>query len=211
MERWEKIAFLVLGVTFVIALSITMFARWQNRQRDEEPILINVPEVAYHDKSSHLKPAAIKVHIKGAVKYPGVYEFPTGARVDDAVKKAQPLPSADINALNLAAFLKDGEEVFVPDKRSQSLDVFAEALNASDSTSASTQVAPRANAGMKIPINRATAKQLEALPGIGPKLASRIIEYRRKHGSFSSIDDLLKVRGVGPKKLEQIRPYIKLW
>ena len=211
MERWEKIAFLVLCVTLVTALGITMFTRWRSKWRDEEPILFNASDVAYHVKSSELKPAIIKAHVKGAVKYPGVYEFPTGVRVDDAVRKAQPLPSADINALNLAAFLKDGEEIFVPDKREQSLGVFAEALNNSNLSKASAQVAQPLNAGVKIPINRATAKQLEALPGVGPKLASRIIEYRRRHGHFSSVDDLLKVKGIGPKKLDKIRPYIKLW
>lgn len=150
-------------------------------------------------------PAELVVHVAGAVKKPGVYRVAQGARVADAIEQAGgAIPNADLDALNLAEPLSDGQKVHVPRKGEASAPV-AVAPAASGTTS--TRAAP-ASVQFPIDLNRATAEQLEAIPGIGPTLAQRIIEYRQTHGRFHSVEELLEVRGIGPKRLEQLRAYV---
>lgn len=138
---------------------------------------------------------SIVVHVAGAVVAPGVYELEAGVRVYDAVLAAGgPTEAADTDQLNLAALLVDGEKVYVPRE--------GEAVpDTGGSGSAQTVV---------VSINTASARELEALPGIGPVLAGRIVAYRAAHGPFRSVDELINVSGIGPKLLEQLRPHVRL-
>ncbi len=144
-------------------------------------------------------PAAWLVQVGGAVQRPGLYAVTPGARVADAVAAAGGLTDdADTRSLNLAARLEDGAWVWVPRR--------AETPPPSPTRPGPTPAsAPGAG---PINLNTATAAELETLPGIGPALAQRIIDYRTQHGPFTSVDDLLAVRGIGPTKLEQLRPYV---
>lgn len=138
----------------------------------------------------------IVVHVAGAVLQPGVYELPDGARVHEALAAAGgAVPGADTDQLNLAAVLADGQKVYVPRE--------GEHVGSADGTDA-------ASPPVAVSINRASARELEALPGIGPVLASRIVAYRNAHGPFRSVDDLINVSGIGPKLLEQLRPHVRL-
>jgi competence protein ComEA len=135
--------------------------------------------------------------------------LPFGSRVIDAIQKAQPRPDADLNALNLADFLEDGQEVTVPSKNR-----FANTSTLAlpqPTTSLSPSQAKRSTKPQPkiVHLNSATEADLVQLPGIGPALAKRIIEYRRQIGGFKSVEQLLEVRGIGEKKLEQIRPYVR--
>ncbi|SDN91428.1 competence protein ComEA [Actinomyces ruminicola] len=148
------------------------------------------------------------VHVAGAVAGPGVVVLPAGARVVDAITAAGgALPDADTDQLNLARVLADGEQVRVPYQGED-----ASAWNADDG---SAQAGGEATAGEgggtgttadgRININTATAAQLEGLPGIGPALAQRIVDYRTEHGPFTSVDELMSVSGIGAAKLEGLR------
>lgn len=131
------------------------------------------------------------VHVAGAVRDPGVYEIGPGARVVEAIKQAGgPTRRADLAALNLAATLEDGQQVLVPEK------VRPGAPAAPGTTT---------SADAQVRLSTATPDQLEALDGIGPTLASRIVEWRDAHGGFRSVDDLLDVPGIGPTRLETLR------
>lgn len=140
-------------------------------------------------------PAAVIVHVAGAVTAPGVYELPTGARVESALLAAGgPTAEADPGALNLAALVADGERVYVP--------VVGEAP-------------PPAPAGGSTPapagpidLNRATVDQLDELPGIGPATATAIVDHRTANGPFASVEDLEAVRGIGPAKLDALRDLV---
>lgn len=204
---------LIVALILVIAFATVAWIIQFRSASNSEVTVIGMTDKASGIKGSG-KPPKIKVHVKGAVKKPGVYEFNFGERVEDAIKKAGgSLPTADLDAINLAAFLKDGEEVYVPDRRLRALEAFNEASRAAQlgvAASCSSTKAKRIMAG-KVAINTATAEQLESLPGVGPALAQRIIEYRRQHGPFKSVDELLNVKGIGQKKLEALRPYVKLW
>jgi competence protein ComEA len=151
----------------------------------------------------------IVVHVAGAVKRPGVVRIPRGSRVDDAVKAAGGFSSqADPDSVNLAQPLEDGVQVYVP-RKGEAVQVEGRvgslsAHRASERAAAGRRELPSG----KININTATAEQLESLPGVGPATAHAVIEYRQQNGGFGSVDELLEVRGIGPKKLEQIRPYV---
>jgi competence protein ComEA len=129
---------------------------------------------------------AITVHVAGAVRLPGLVEVPSGSRVADAVVAAGGvLPGADLRGVNLAAPLVDGQQLVVP------LEVEG--------------VAGAAAGDGRVRINVAGAAELEALPGVGPVLAQRIVDYREQHGPFTVVEDLLDVPGIGEAKLEAMR------
>jgi competence protein ComEA len=132
------------------------------------------------------------VHIVGEVVTPGMYQLPLGARLVDAVFAAGGLTEfADNSSVNLARELSDGEQVFVSSVNQQS-----ETLGTSS--------------GGLISINRASDKELEELPGIGPALSARIIAWREANGGFKSIEDLLKVSGIGENLLSGIKDSVTL-
>jgi competence protein ComEA len=137
----------------------------------------------------------VSVHVAGAVERAGVYELDTGSRVQAAIAAAGGATAdADPNALNLAAELIDGTRVYVP--------VVGEPLP----VDARTTAAPASEAGPTGPVdvNRATAEELDALPGVGPATAAAIVAERERNGPFLTVDELTRVRGIGPAKLEAL-------
>jgi competence protein ComEA len=152
----------------------------------------------------------IVVHVMGAVKSPGVYHLSTDARVHEAIEKAGgKTDQADLHSLNLAAKMRDGEQIYVPEIH-QVPDV-GQTIPTSSSSAAPPQPSVRRSAssnGSRININTATFQELQTLRGIGPTMAQRIIEYRQTSGRFATVDDLTNVKGVGEKTLEKIRDSI---
>jgi competence protein ComEA len=147
-------------------------------------------------------PSAALVHVAGAVRHPGVYRLRDGDRVKDAIARAGGARTgADVNAINLAAKVADGQQVVVP--RRGTAAPAAGGAGAGDAG---------AGAGPQVPIglNSATAEQLDTLDGVGPATAQKILEYRREHGGFRSIDDLGEVPGIGPKRLAALRNKVQL-
>ena len=144
------------------------------------------------------------VHVSGAVSHPGVYELIQGSRVQDAIQAAGDLtPDADAQALNLAAPLDDGALVHVPLKSAEQPPMISPGISA-PSPAGNPGSAP----GGLININTASQSELESLPGIGPVLAQRIIEYRQSHGSFSSTEAIMDISGIGPATFEKIKDLI---
>ena len=137
------------------------------------------------------------VDVVGAVRKPGVYDFAQGARVIDAVRAAGGfLRDAEPQAINLARPLVDGEQVVVQKK--------GESPAAAAPAGAGSAQQP----GGKVNINSATESDFENLPGIGPVLAQKIVDYRDQHGPFRSIQDLMKVSGIGQKKFDSLQAYV---
>jgi competence protein ComEA len=146
----------------------------------------------------------VVVHVTGAVKNPGVYILQKGSRVFHVVEEAGgALEDADLERINLAQHLYDGQPVFVPRKGGESSPQPA-GLTSYQGESFSTGI-------HKININTASKSQLETLPGIGSAKAQNIINYREKYGPFQRIEDLVKVSGIGDKTLEGIRDLITVY
>ena len=139
------------------------------------------------------------VHVAGAVAEPGVYDVRAPARVVDAIEAAGgATPDAELDALNLAASLVDGQRIYLP--------VVGEVVATVDDGSAGGGDAVSG----PIDLNAATPAELEELPGIGPATANAIVEHRDEHGPFASVDDLTDVRGIGPAKLDAIRDLVRV-
>jgi competence protein ComEA len=147
------------------------------------------------------------VQVGGAVVRPGVYHLASGARVADLVARAGGLASdADGDRVDQAAALVDGTLIYVPRVGQTDLPdpvVGGGGGDSSSSDGSATSSAP-------VDLNTATATQLDTLPGVGPATAAAIVNYRRQHGPFRQIADLAEVTGIGPAKLAQIRPHVRV-
>jgi competence protein ComEA len=144
-----------------------------------------------------LPSSRVVVDVVGAVRSPGLYRLAQGSRIADAVARAGGATrKADLAQVNLAAPLADGEQVVVPRRG-----------GVPGAASSGGAVAPGAPAA-PVQLSTATLEQLDTLPGVGPVTAQKILDYREKHGAFSSVDALDAVPGIGPKRLEQLRDLV---
>lgn len=151
------------------------------RPRPTHPIKLLPPPTA----------APLQIHVAGAVVRPGVVLVPPGSIVETAIQAAGgPTEDADISRLNLAQELKSGQQVFVP--------------NQDPEPSTPDRQTESSAPAHKINVNTADEVELKQLPGIGPSLATSIVQYREAHGWFQEPDELLQISGIGPAKLEQI-------
>jgi len=147
--------------------------------------------------------APIAVDVVGAVPRPGLYQFPEGARVQDAIDAAGGLlAEANADGLNLAALLEDGQQLVIPYKEGSAP---TETVDLPSSETAT----PNPNPGVElININTATLEELDTLPGIGLTTAQKIIDYRTVNGPFSTIEDLMNVSGIGPTTFDGLKDLI---
>ncbi|MDP9433232.1 MAG: ComEA family DNA-binding protein [Actinomycetota bacterium] len=142
----------------------------------------------------------VVVAVAGKVHRPGLVRLPAGARVDDAVRAAGgPLPGVDLGLLNLARVLTDGEQVVV-----------GVAAPASGSSAPAGGTPAAGAAGSPVDLNTATLETLDGLPGVGPVLAQRIVEWRAANGPFTSVEQLRDVSGIGDKKFENLRSQVRV-
>lgn len=162
------------------------------------------------------KAASFRVYVTGAVKKPGCYTLPTDLRVEDAIRAAGGFtPKAKADSVNLAAPLKDGmqidvKEISIPASEPQAPARTLPMPGSNLLTPGIPAGSPSVSSKQIVSINSGTLEQLDSLPGIGPAIAQRIIDYRLRNGGFKHIDDLQNVPGIGPSKLEQVRPYVSL-
>jgi competence protein ComEA len=165
---------------------------------------------AFGSQGSHkqvLQPAVVRaepaparkllVHVVGAVRAPGLYRLDEGSRIDDAITAAGgPRPKAALDLVNLASPVADGQQVVVPVRGHEA--------------AAPTGTQPGAAPTQRVHLNTATLEQLDALPGIGPITAQKILDYRTEHGAFSSIQELDAVPGIGPARLAELSKQVDL-
>ena len=156
--------------------------------------------------------ATVTVHAAGAVVSPGIYTVPPSARVADVITAAGgSLPEADLDRVNLAERVADGERVYVP--RRGEPDPAGGGASGTGASLAGTGAASGGTgptAAAPLDLNTATADQLDTLPGVGPATAQAIITYRTRHGRFRSVTELLEVPGIGPAKLEAVRALVRV-
>jgi competence protein ComEA len=138
----------------------------------------------------------VVVHVVGAVRRPGLYRLPQNKRIADAIARAGGLTRrADQAAVNLAAPLADGQQILVP-------------ARAGPATSPAGDAAAGSAAQGPVHLNAATLEELDALPGVGPVTAQKILDYRQEHGGFASVDELDAIPGIGPARLRDLRQVV---
>jgi competence protein ComEA len=151
------------------------------------------------------KPVTVVVHVAGKVRRPGLVRAPTGSRVADVLAAAGgALPGVDLTTLNLARPVTDGEQIVV------GIPALASAGTPTGGTPTGGSGTPGASADTPLDLNSATLAQRDGLPGVGPVLAQRILDWRNEHGRFTSTDELQEVPGVGPKKFESLKPHVRV-
>jgi competence protein ComEA len=177
------VVLLALGVTVAIGV-------FRGQAAPTEPVTID------RTATASAAPTELYVHVSGAVREPGLYVLPDGSRLVDAVAAAGGFAKkAARDGVNLARALADGEQIVVPRKGEKTAD-------------AAISAAPGTSADGKVNLNTADQTALEALPGIGPALSQRILQWRDDNGRFTSVDDLLAVSGIGEKMLATLRDLV---
>jgi competence protein ComEA len=179
--RGATTAFVILVVAIVGAGALLLLSRPQ-------PVTIQVnPPLPTATPEPAPTPGPVTAYVTGAVAQPGlVVELPAGSRVEQALALAGgPLPDADLERVNLAQVVRDGDQIHVPRQDEAAL-------------------LPTPGGGGLVRINHASLEELTALPGIGPALAGRIVAYREANGPFEDLDALDQVSGIGPALLAQI-------
>ncbi|MGN0073129.1 MAG: helix-hairpin-helix domain-containing protein [Coriobacteriales bacterium] len=201
LSRVPRSALLCMGVGLALLGGLAMWRFWPAGE-PQVPGEADFQVLAQEEQEP--EEALIVVDVEGAVRNPGLYTLPAGARAGDAVEAAGGLaPKALQGGVNLAQELEDGQQLNIPFKGSASKPA------AGAGTAGGAGASGSAGSGL-VNINTASAQELQQLSGIGPALSQRIVDYRAEHGPFASIEDLLEVSGIGQAIVEKIRSQVSV-
>lgn len=196
MNNINKNKLVIIGIIILMIVVILLYAfslKEQNTNNYQE-LEINENKI---ENDSEIKKEKIKVHIAGSVVNEGIIELEEGDRIADAIKEAGGTTAdANLNKINLAYKLQDGQKIYIPNQ------------NEEDEQNDNEDIITNINETNKININTATQTELEALPGIGPSTAIKIINYRNTNGKFKKIEDIKNVPGIGEAKFQNIEEQI---
>ena len=193
-EILKKAGIVVLVIVLGLVVSMIKNGGQEEANAQAEEATVSTEETA----------AMIYVDVGGEVKDPSVVELPDGSRVTDAITAAGGLTEqADLTDINRAAFVSDGEKIYIPSQVSELED---DGLSAGEGGDGGTA---KSSDG-RININTADSTQLQELTGVGPATAEKIIDYRKQNGRFQSIEDIKNVSGIGDKTYEKLKDHIKV-
>ncbi len=218
-EKTKALFFFAAGILCLVfaGLLITTFSgRWEAGRPTVVAGPLPVARVEKEPQPMEQQPVEEKdewvVYITGCVQKPGVYHVPADSRVYQVVDMAGGFSSlADHEAINLATPLQDGMHIHVPARGEvPKEDVQTKGTSSVSLNGAVASRAEERDINRKIDINSASEEQLQALPGVGPKTAASIVSYRESQGDFEVVEDLLRVRGIGPAKFEKIRQLVTI-
>lgn len=192
------IVFVVLGTIWT---SVTTPYKDPSVGNNSDEMVVSQSENSDSEGANEANTSTLFVHIAGSVKNPGLYELPQGSRVSDAVSAAGGMSEdANTSSVNLARQLTDGEQIIVASNE----DILAATETGTSNGSPSGQVSSQG----KVNINTASAEELMTLDGVGEATADKIIAYRQENGSFSRIEEIKEVSGIGEKKFEAMKDAI---
>lgn len=208
MENRKKIIIsIILMLLFIILTLIYILNNDNNEEIDLNDIIIEESNNTIAEEQTENdteKTKEIVIHITGEVKKEGVIYLPIESRVIDAIEKAGgETKDADLSQINLASILEDGQKIYVPNKKEKITKYITN--NNGDNFIESNKLKGE---NSKVNINTATQSELDNLPGIGPAIAQKIIEYRETNGNFTKIEDLQEVKGIGDAKYLEIKDKI---
>lgn len=185
-------------ITCIIAVAFFVFVFGGENGESAEDVVVQSTEAKAESRKETQAPVSIMVDVGGAVKMPQVMELKENSRVADAISAAGGLTEqADTAGINQAAFLTDGEKVYIPQKGESG------AVLSGITSAAGSQAGQQ-----KVNINTATSEELQTLDGIGPVTAEKILTYRDNNGAFQNIEDLKNVDGIGDKTFENLKEHI---
>jgi competence protein ComEA len=194
VERHRTYIFFALSLVVVTGA----FALWARRPQPN-PIIISTPAPTTTPTPAVTPtPGPLRVYVSGAVKEPDVYELPPGSIVKDALLAAGGASDdADLDRVNLAVQLYDQQQVYVPRK--------GEPAPPAPPAGQPLATSPGST---KVDLNSASVEELETLPGIGPAIAQRIVDYRAENGPFATVEDVMQVKGIGPATFAKLEGLI---
>jgi len=193
LERYRGVLF--FGLIVLVLAGIVLFQLLRPAAQPLIPDTSRALPATFPSPEATSTPRPLRVYVSGAVRQPDVYVLPPDSIVKDAMLAAGgPTDDADLERINLALPVADGQQVHIPRLGEQDPPV--------QPPSGQPAVAGKVN------INTAGLEALETLPGIGPAIAQRIIDYRHDHGPFAQIEDITDVSGIGPATFEKIRDLI---
>lgn len=203
--KWWLVGLFAIGIIGIVIGLIWLNLRPRRPIMQEESSISSSRLAEPISSQQSSQPDKIYVDLKGAVKHPGVYALDQGSRVFDLLEMAGGLTEdAAERALNQAQLLVDQQSLYVPTMEEWEVESQGPQANVVGSQA---PLVSSPNSG-KVNINQADLAQLETLPGIGAKKAQAIIDYRTANGSFHSLEDLGKVKGIGPKMLEKLKDLV---
>ena len=200
----QKRIIVIVGIIVLVLIIIYFYNSRLEPPQLEDDILVEENQTNSNLGNKTDEKDLIIIHITGAVKMPGIVKLEEGARIEDAINKAGGLTEdADISKVNLAYVLEDGVKIIIPSD--SDIGDLGENIISNGSGENILEDFENSSDNNILNINKATEQELEDLPGIGPSLASKIIEYRNKNGKFSSVEDIKNVNGIGESKYENIK------
>lgn len=207
----KKQKIILFAIAGIVAIVIIFFIYNKNQIKDEIDLEneILVTNITSKEKNVENENTII-IHITGSVKKPGIVKLKEGSRIEDAIEEAGGLTeNADITKVNLAYIVEDGTKIKIPSSSDEEIGDEEIIDNRSGENIIVEENTISSNKNNQIVnINKATEKEFQSLPGIGPSLASKIVEYRSQKGKFESIEDIKNVTGIGSSKYENIKDLI---
>ena len=212
---------IIISVALIIILIIVFVVYLVVENRDYSEL--NLENEALEQNTVHtenteainekvIKEEKIAVHITGEVKKEGIIYLNEGARIVDAIKAAGgETEEADLSQVNLAYELQDGQKIYIPNKKEKVSQYITENSGNNVIIEENNISSNQKGGNEKVNINTANQSELERLPGIGPSLAERIINYREENGNFKNIDELKNVKGIGDAKYTDIKDRVTIW
>jgi competence protein ComEA len=204
LSNQEKITIILLLIVIVVGGGVVLY---KNINSEDNFTINRASDISENEPAIQIEVPPVIIHITGAVKNPGVYQLKSTDRIVDAVKIAGgETEEANLDLINLAALLRDGQKIIVPSKTYSET---GEEINTNTYNNAEVMYSSSSGSiSGKININTANATMLQTLSGIGPVLSEKIIEYRNQNGFFGVIDDVKDVSGIAEKKFEGIKDLI---
>ena len=208
----------------IILIILVVIAYYYFYLRDTTEEISNQDLEVNNTQENNQTNETIVVHVSGAVNIEGIVELDSGSRIANAIEKAGGIKeNADMTDINLAYPLEDGMKIYIPTKEETEayknnentpaesyVTASSGGVNSKEATNSKQSSSTSDTTSKKVNINTATQEELDTLPGIGPSIASKIIDYREQNGKFNSIEEIKEVSGIGEAKYEKIKDSITI-
>lgn len=199
---------IIIYILIIILIVVVYYLYTKKEEYVENTNTIAIYEENKESKETAQENKKIVIYITGAVKKEGIYEISENSRIADSIEIAGGLEeNANIENMNLAYVLEDGMKIHIPSINENMNEIQDNTNEYITKENGDTQTVKNINE--KVNINTATQTELETLPGIGPSIALKIIDYRKENGKFNTIEDIKKVNGIGENKYSKIKELIK--